>query len=242
MRARWDDLWRLVSVLTLSGLMACAHRVGVEIPAAPAVRLGADTFAVVADRQCRDVADALVRAINAEPGLAVDPRAPTRVKVMSCGRTVAADVDVRDDGSAERRRVTITGRAHALVVVSEGSAVEGHIVGAARHDDPGAWGDAGTVTGRSRVIDRLLLQDLADDQVNQLSPVSHLAWRRVHPNAPDGSARSLETSAVLAEIDGDLVRARRLLAQAHDAHPSPRTEAWLQELDARLQAAGLDTP
>jgi hypothetical protein len=203
------------------------------------VGIRADRFAVVADRSCQDVADAIVREINAEPGLAVDPLAAVRVKVLTCGRTVAAAIDVRDDGGGERRRVSITGRAHALVEVSTGEAVQAHLVGAAHREDPGAWGEL-SVAARGRTLDRVLVLDLAEDVVNQISPVPHLAWRRLHPNAPHGSPRALATSAILAEIDGDLVRARRLAALAHEAHPSERTAAYLRELDERLLAAGLD--
>lgn len=218
---------------------ACVHTVRIELPASPAVTLDADTsrIAVVTeDRECRDVADALVAELNTVDGIEVDPSADTRIDVLRCGRTLEANVDVRIEDSVDRRRVWVDGRAHVLVAVSGDGEVLAHLVASARHFDSSAWGDI-DLLGRRRTMDKVLTGLLAEDLVRQVSPIPRVAERRIYPNAAEGSPRSLTSRAVMAELSGDLLRAHRLAVQAHAERPSTRTAAYVAELEQRIHTS-----
>jgi hypothetical protein len=233
-----------IALMAIAALPGCVHKVRVEVPAAPAVALrweGPKIAVVAQDRDCRDVADALVEELNAVDGLEVDPRADVRLRVLRCGRSQAVNIDIRVEGDQDRRRVLMEGRAHALVAVYAEGEPQAHLVGSARHFDNGAWGDI-DVLGRRRSMDRTLTSILARDLATQVSPMPRVAERRVHPRAPEGTARRFYHDAVLAELSGDLFEAHRLAMKAWQERPTERTAAYLRELETRLQRAGSSPP
>ena len=62
--------------------------------------------------------------------------------------------------------------------------------------------------------------------------------RRVHASAQPGSAEALHNAAVAAEQVGDLSEAVALAREAYVAAPDRRRHRYVQELEARLEAAG----
>src|SRR5678815_4160889 len=124
---------RLASILltgfALVALPGCARRVEVALPAMPAVTLTTSEVAVVATgRECRPVADALVRALTDLEGMRVDPGAPVRLEVRECAHPIEPMVQVEINGDERRRRVTVEGRAHALVVVRIDGLENAHLI------------------------------------------------------------------------------------------------------------------
>lgn len=215
-------------------LAGCARTVAIEVPAVPAVAIeGTDVAVQVDDRECRDVADALVAAINGVDGIGVDPRSEVRIQVVECGRALEAAVDVRLEQERERRRLSLSGRAHAVAVVWVEGTAQAHLVGSARHFDSGSWGEIDAL-GKRRSMDRTLTRLLAADLARQVSPMPYLAHRRVYPNAGEGTARRLHSQAVGAERRGDLAEAYRLALEAFRQRPSGRTAAYVRELETRL--------
>lgn len=228
---------RGVVLVIASGLaVGCAgHRVHVELPAAPAVELAADAVAIVAaDRECRDVANALVDELARVGALTVDPTAPTRLYVYGCTQAVAApvvDVRLEDDASGRRsesREILVDGRAQAAVDVVRQGDVVARLVGAGRHT---ASGDLASSPGIERAMARNLPERVAVDLVDQIRPVPRLAVRRVYPNAAEGTAADLLDRAVAAELAGDLPAARDLALAALRERPTARAEAYLRELE-----------
>jgi hypothetical protein len=233
-----------IALAAVAALSGCAHKVRVEVPAAPAVALrweGPKIAVVAQDRDCRDVADALVAELNAVDGLEVDPRAEVQLRVQRCGRSRSVHIDIRVEGDQDRRRVLMEGRAHALVAVYDEGQPQAHLIGSARHFDNSAWGDI-DVLGRRRSMDRALTAILARDLATQVSPKPRVTERRVHPRAPEGTARRFYHDAVLAELSGDLIEAHRLAMKAWQERPTDRTAAYLHELETRLQRSGSSPP
>ncbi|MBW2255731.1 MAG: hypothetical protein JRI25_14170 [Deltaproteobacteria bacterium] len=236
---QWCSL-AAIALGVVAALAGCAHKVQVEVLAVPAVALRWESpkiAVVVQDRDCRDVADALVEELNAVEGLEVDPRADVRLRILRCGRSHSADIDIRVEGEQDRRRVLMEGRAHALLAVYVDGEPQAHLIGSARHFDDSAWGDI-NMLGRRRSMDRALTQILAQDLATQVSPMPRIAERRVHPRAPEGTARRFYHDAVLAELSGDLFEAHRLAMKAWQERPTARTAAYLSELEARLYQTG----
>jgi len=229
-----------IALGVVAALPGCAHKVQVEVPAVPAVALQLQSpkiAVVVQDRDCREVADALVDELNAVDGLEVDPRADVCLRVLRCGRSYTANIDIRVEGDQDRRRVLMEGRAHALVAVMADGEPQAHLIGSARHFDDSAWGDI-DVLGRRRSMDRDLTRLLARDLATQVSPVPRVAERRIHPRAPEGTARRFYHDAVIAELSGDLTEAHRLAMKAWEERPTARNAAYLRELEARLHQTG----
>jgi hypothetical protein len=233
----WGPVARTIITIVLLTLgVGCAKTVRVSVPAHPAVPLDHDRFSVVAvDRSCQGVADGLTHALAHLDGVSVDPSAPARLEVLTCGRTVVPVVDIELADHEDRRRVGLEGRAHAVVAVNVASQGVAHIIGTGQRSSVGAWGET-DVSGLSRAMQRDLDDALAHDLTRQIDPLPRQVSRRIHPNASDGSARNLHTRAVLAEQRGDFIEARSFARRARDADPSPRYVDYLQELD-RLVAA-----
>ena len=230
-----------LGVITLLALSACSQHVQVPVAAWPSVSLSSDAISVVAvKRNCRYIADALVTALVAAPGLRVDPRATTRLAVSDCGESFHTEVDVfqefdRENGrSVDRRRVVIDGRAHAVITVMNGDLVIARLLAGARENIAGQWGAESDYLRLSKSARRQLSDSVAGDLTEQLRPVPRLAHRRIYPRAPNGTARHLHSLAVLAEQQGDLPLARRLAGAAHADHPSDRSEDYVRELDSLL--------
>jgi hypothetical protein len=147
-------------------------------------------------------------------------------------------IDIRLQASSggevrERRRVTVNGRAHAVVAVIVDGEALAHLIGTGQSTAIGGW-DRGNTVQLRRSIERELTNSVVLDLSDQIRPVPRLVQRRVFPNASDGSARQLHTLAVRAELAGDIFRAHEFASAAHDAAPSRQSASYLSELDRRL--------
>jgi hypothetical protein len=238
---------RVLSAALLVGLSGCAHRVVVEVAAAPAVAIDASAVAVVSkDRECRGVANALVQQLNAIDGLRVDPRADLRIDVFSCGENYELTlVSEGDDASGETRsRARLDGRSYAVLMTSSSQGVFAHLIGSSQGGASTGWEDHGS-TGLLRLrrdTQKRLAHDVAADLTAQLNPAPEHVARRVYPNAPEGTARELHTLAVLAERAGDLETAYYLAEAAHSEQPNARRADYLAELRRRRQRTSSPRP
>lgn len=227
---------RRLSLPMLALLAGCAHTVQVELPAMPSVAITTQSVAVVTrDRACRDVADALIRELSDMGAVRVDPRSEVRLEVFGCEKPnapVTVDVELGDDG-VDRRKVSVEGRAHAVLAVRVGDGTEAHLIGAARREVRGNGVEKNVAT-LSRAVDRELTEAVAADLAEQIRPVPRTVDRRIYPNAPSGTALALHTLAVDAERAGKIVLARSLAQAAYDEDPSEKHREYLEELDAIL--------
>jgi hypothetical protein len=217
-------------------LAACGPKVAVQVAGNPAVALPDLAVAVVAqDRACQPLADALVEALWAAK-VPVNPRATTRVEVAVCGDDLQFDVEqhVHADapGSVERR-TQATARAHGLVIVSEGSVLQAHLIGIGRHQTAHSAERTGPIGAIGRTARLSAIQDAAQDLSEQLSPSPVTVDRRVWPNAPEASHRGLTTQAVWAEQRGDMGVALSFASQAYDRRPNDRGARYVADLERR---------
>lgn len=221
--------------LSLLALVACAPKVQVPVPAMPAVSLDATRVAVVSSgRDCTAIADALVAELHHTPGLVVDPRAAVRLEVTECARPLLpVQVVVEIGGDVDRRRLSVEGSAHALVVVRKDGHAEAHLIGASRTTGRGEWGER-NASALSRDVQQALTDAVARDLAEQIRPVPRLVERRLYANPAAGTPQELFNLAVAAEMSGQLGEARRLAALSQAERPNPRVEAYLDEIDARL--------
>ena len=224
----------------LLALTGCASRtVHVEIPALPAVELAADTVSIVStDKGCKPTADALAARLALAPGIQVDPRSGVRLRLDECGTSYESVVfvnDLPDNEMGETRRLTLEGRAFAMVEVEVEGQHQATLVGSSRQgsfqhqERVGLW----DLLALRRNVDRRLSQALVEDLVRQISPFPTLAQRRVYSNPSPGTARELHNRAVMAEQHGDLDEAWRLAQLAYDAHPRGRIAAYRAALEFR---------
>ncbi len=227
---RWLPL-----LLIATASLGCSHRVEVVMQPMPAVSLDVSRVAVVSGtRACRDIADALVTALNDTPGVTVDPRAEVQLEVIECEHPLMpVQVDVELGNGNDQRRMSVEGSAHALLVVRRDGRAEAHLIGATRRHARGAWGDHDALA-LSRAVEHDLASGVAADLAEQLRPVPKLVERRVYGNPVPGTAQETFNLAVLAEAHGDLHEARRLASASYDAHPTARTEAYVAQLDAMI--------
>lgn len=228
----------IAGTLSLGG---CASRtVRVEVAPAPAVSLPSSTVAVVAaDRECRPMADALIRSLGQRASIAVDPRADTRLLVFGCGLdigwTLTEEIDATGDRPQSRQRADLSGRGHAVVAITDAHGTQAHILGSSRDGAVGAWGLQDMFRNR-RALRNRLTESVAEDLVGQLNPTTRQIARRVYPNATEGSARELHTRAVVAEQRGDLDEALRLARASLTERPTERAAAYLRALERRVVA------
>lgn len=223
------------TALALLLLGGCAHTVKVSVPPSPALPgISQQVAVVMGPRECRDVADALVQSLSRDGAFVIDPHAEIQLEVVECeAAMLPPEVEIVLSPEQDQRRVNVEGSAHAMVGVRVGGQIEAHLIGAARRQAQGGWGQT-DVGALSRGVVHDLNRSVADDLAEQLRPIPRVVARRVYPNAPEDSAHGLFTRAVAAEREGDLEDALRLVEQAHRRHPTARTAAYLDELDRRV--------
>ena len=230
-----------IAALTALALAGCsARRVQVSLPAGPALQLDTTSVAVVSNRECREVANALVREIDEVPGFHVDHRSPVRLYLSACERWVDPTIDIQqtvdaDDGVVlQRRRVSIRGGALAVLSVMVAGQPTARLIGRGRQSMSGEWNSGMDVFGLSRRVERDMMESVVADLIDQLSPVPRLVERRVFPNASEGSPRGLHTAAVRAEMAGELEEAYKLALRAYEVTPTRQARLYLDELDRSL--------
>ncbi len=238
--------WLLLPLILAAG---CGHRVSWQVHPQPSYTLPASAasvrLAVVAQgRECKAVADALVKALARRPGFQVHADAPIRLEVRGCERGHASTLEVAIDTSAPgwpggRQRYTLRGwsAAYMRVVSPMGSTVV--LSGSAERTVRSAWVAADDLdVPRAISLAGPLAEDLALDLANQLAPLPVSMHRTLYPEAAPGSARDLHNRAVLAEQSGDLVGALQLARQAEALEPSRAASAYLEELQAHALTVG----
>lgn len=230
---------RTALLLTVAVLLTgCSRRVEVSLPATPAVEIRTDRVAVVSgERACRDVADQLVEQLNDLDGIAVDPRADVRLVVRSCESTFEPKVDITvpgNDDEAWASRVSVAGRAVAVLQVEAHGQVQVHLIGTGVHESAGEL-RAGQVVRLRRRVARDLAVAVAVDLTEQVRPIPRIVQRRVYPNAPASTARGQRRLAVEAELAGDLHAATRHARMSHQLKPSAESAEYLQELERILR-------
>lgn len=213
---------------------ACAPRVAVRVEGHHAVDIAQPTVAVATvDRSCQPAADALVDALWSH-GLQVDPSADLRLAVLACGDDLQLGVEEIRVASGTDRRTAALARAHAILVVSDGSGLRAHLLGSGRHE---AHRDGQPMLGWQKQSVNEARRHAANDLVEQLAPGDLTVDRKVWPRAPEGSARELTTLAVRAEQRGDLQEALLWALAAHDQRPTWRTARYLTDLRRRLSSS-----
>jgi hypothetical protein len=222
-------------MLALLLLCGCAHTIQVSVPPSPALPgIPPQVSVVMGPRECRDVATALVQALSEDGAFTIDPHAEIQLEVVECSDAILPPtVEVVLSADQDRRRVQIEGTAHAVMGVRVAGAIEAHLIGAARRQSQGSWGQT-DVMALSRGVLRDLDRSVASDLAEQLRPIPRIVSRRVYPNAPEDSAHGWFTRAVDAERAGNLEDALRFAELAHRRHPTQRTAAYCDELDRRV--------
>jgi hypothetical protein len=225
----------------ITALGCGATRVAWEVRPAPSVEIDTTTVAVAAeDRGCKEVADSLLKQLDARPGVDVDPQAETRLVVESCDDFISTLVEVDGETLAQdRRRVTVTGTGELVVGVYAGDSRVGEIRAEALEEVTSAWAtDKPTPRIRASSVQRDLEQAMAREVADQVAPLPEELERRVYKDAEPGTARELHNLAVDAERDGDLDQALELAKQAYVANPTARNMRYIEELESHAQTVG----
>ncbi len=233
-------------------LFACAPKATWQVQPAARVDVPLASVAVVnEDRACADVSDALIDALQARPGVRVEPTGATRLVVTDCSELVKTTVEVDLDSamggvtsrgqgqSIEKRRVIVDGSAELSVEVHHGAAAPSLLTGNAHRVLTTPWSDSGaSMPARATAVPRQLDRDLAMDIADQVSPLSETLRRRLYRDPEPGTARALHNAAVEAERAGELAEALELAQEAWAADPSPRSAAYLEDLQQHAEQIG----
>lgn len=190
--------------------------------AQPAVSFSATEVAVVASqRGCQAAADEVAHAVAQTAGLSVSLHARVRLELVECGVRLAAA-----SGTGDRH--PDVGHTFALVAVIIDDELWARLIatGEVLDDEPGPRGYSAS------------LRDLAADVVRQVDLNPTLVVRHYHPHARQDSWRHWHSQAVLAEVRGDLERARFCAEQAKLLRPSVERLRYLRDLDRRIAVAG----
>ncbi|HJN78288.1 MAG TPA: hypothetical protein QGF58_30525 [Myxococcota bacterium] len=225
-------------------LTGCAQHVAWKVAPAPAVEVDVTTLSVAAEgAECRDVADAVLVAMDARPGVAIDPGASTTLVVKDCDEFLSTIVEVEGEwveiDEVERRRVTVEGTGNATVEVRVASMTIGTLDPQHYHSESSSWANEGRIPApRARAVSSALDEGLAQQVADDLAPLPAQLSRRVYAQSEPGTARALHNEAVAAEQSGDLDGAMRLAREAYAADPSPRSMRYLEALEAHAATVG----
>ena len=220
--------------------LACMHSQAVwETSPRPAVTAPMARVSVVAsDKRCQDFANALAIEFSMRNGIQVVPDAPTRLLLNLCRVELSTEIDVTQTygvGSAsllEQRDQAVRGHGMAVMTIE----VEGQPIGMVNSEAKRIRlvrdGDPGHLHKRSYIRDRVV-GDIADDLAQQLDPLPQTVRRRWYRNPEPGTARAFHNKAVDAERSGNLGEAIRLATEAVNAARTPKSVAYLRELESR---------
>jgi hypothetical protein len=229
-----------ISTCGLLLMLGCVPKqVYVELPAAPAVHLPSASVAIIsADRGCQRLSNQFAKQMTREALFRVSPKAEVRLLVSNCQQQIRPIVDIKHRVDArsgtvqEKRRLHLEGQGFAQVEVQTSTGSQAHLLAQA------SWRQEASGSRAVRGLRQLLLRQLANDLLEQVRPIPHVAQRRVFPNAQPNSHRAMLTRAVAAEINGDLRRAIALASAANEQSPNPRIHAYLSELIQRADRGG----
>lgn len=233
----------LAYLLVLTG---CVHNhVEWQVQPRPSYTLPSLEVAVVAgDKSCKRVADALVDALAARPGVVVRPDAPQRLEVRNCDERLDTTVEMEqnylglqyaDQVVQEQRRYSMRGFAEGELWVGE----RVKLLGSAERSLRGPWVTDGDLDiPRALALREGLRRDLAMDLADQVAPLPETIRRTIYRDPEPGTARELHNEAVDAERAGDLDRALALAKQAYAAEPSQARMRYIEALEAHAESVG----
>lgn len=235
--------------MVLFWLTGCVHQVSWQETHAPSYPLPTTRVAVVAmDKDCRPLADALVEALGARPGVDVRPDAEQKIFVARCDQLVTTAVDIEGnypglnystDVYFERRRYTLHGWARGEMEVQTPGVDPMRFSADTERDLRGGWvtGTDIDIPANTSLASRLS-EDVAGLLADKLVPLPETIRRTVYPDPEPGTARQLHNDAVAAERAGNLDEARRLAQAAYAADPSPAAMDYLELVEGHAEAVG----
>jgi hypothetical protein len=229
-------------LMTMLPLIAvgCTSSMKVELSPIPTVSLETTSVSVVAsDRDCRQIANALIHTLRDQYGFQVTPLSPIRLTLSDCGASYETNITVTqsvtsDKFLADNRKVSMVGHSHASLSVSAYGHIQAYSIGTGFQENVVGRNAESLVTLRRVTADNLIGL-VAEDLASQVSPVPKEVARRVFPNAPNHSARGLHTLAVEAESMGAFEAALEYARAAHNQRPTHQSQAYVAELDRRAQ-------
>lgn len=221
-------------------LIGCTSSMRVEVSPIPTVDLATTSVSVVAnDRECRAIANELVRTLREQYRFLVTPLSPIHLSLSDCGSSYETNISVTQSVSpdkflADTRKVSMIGHAHASLTVNAFGSIQAYSIGTGIQENIiGRHGES-LVTLR-RVTSENLNTLVAEDLASQVSPVPKEVARRVFPKARDHTARGLHTLAVKSEAVGAFEAALEYARAAHSQRPTHQSQAYVAELDRRAQ-------
>jgi len=198
----------------------------------------AQVSVVASDKRCQDFANALAIEFSMRNGIDVVTQAPTRLLLNLCRVELSTEIDVTQTYAAgassllEHRDQAVRGHGMAVMTIEVDGQPLGMINSEAKRVRMIREGDPGHLHKRSYIRDRVV-GDIADDLAQQLAPLPELVRRRWYRNPEPGTARALHNQAVDAERSGDLATAIRLATEAVNASRTPKSVAYLNDLEQR---------
>lgn len=226
-------------------LTGCAQHVAWNVAPAPAVDVDMTTLSVAAEgADCKAVADAILDAVDARPGVDIDPDAATVLVVRDCNQFLSTVVEVEgewlvDLDEVERRRLTVEGTADAVVEIRSNDVTLGVLEPHHEHAESSSWANDGRIPApRARAVSSRLDSGIAQAVADDLVPLPAELSRRIYAPSEPGTSRALHNQAVEAEQSGDLDSAMALAREAYAADPSPRAMRYLEDLEAHAATIG----
>lgn len=234
--------------MTVLLLAACAHQVSWQVQPVAAVNLPDFELAVLVDDvRCKEVAQRLVDALRARPGVTVTPTSDQKLVVTACEGQVWTwfEVETNDlgirykDVVTERRRYTRQGIGRAQMLVIAKSAATVTLDVSAERTVRGPWlesqdEDAGEPVNVQVAVDRDLGWQLAD----KIVPLPETISRRIYRDPEAGTAHELLNNAVDAEKAGDLDHALALARAAYAADPKAEAMDYIELLEGHASRVG----
>lgn len=231
-------------------LPGCLQRVSWEIQPAPVVPLPSLTLAVIAEeRGCKDMADAMVEALSARPGVSVSPSGAVELRVSDCTAGVQQrrestyrGVDSASGGlptAPPQETVRLFGVASARVQVRSPQAEPLLLTPeVSREVEVVTVSEAPLPMGVQGRLEDGLTREVGLYVADALAPLPETLRRTLYPDPEPGTARQLHNLAVEAEQGGDLEEALRLARAAYAADPSRQSLQYLGELEAHAARVG----
>jgi hypothetical protein len=229
--------------------IACAPHVSWQYQPAATYALPAAEVAVVADdRRCGPVADELVKALRARPGVEVRPGAEVKLVVTACDAEVHTTLEQEsnylglgypDTVVQERQRYTQRGTGRAMLLVTGTGQPTTTLRANAERDLRGGWVSDGSLDVPATMelqdrLDRELGWQLAD----MILPLPETVRRVVYRDPEPGTSRALHNEAVAAERHGKLDEAMRLARAAYAADPTQRSRDYMLALEQHASRVG----
>lgn len=229
--------------------LGCAPHVSWQYQPAATYALPAAQVAVIADdRRCGPVADELVGALRARPGVEVRPSADVKLVVTACDAEVHTTLEQESNRLGlgypatvvqERRRYTMRGTGRAMLLVTGTSQPTTTLRADAGRDLRGGWVTDGSLDVPATMeLQRLLDRELGWQLADMILPLPETVRRVVYRVPEPGTSRALHNEAVAAEQRGDLDEAMRLARAAYAADPTQRTRDYMVAVEQHASRVG----